>query len=179
MTFEVYFRAEQALLWFVRDTLSRFPEGKWAGLAAGSASVLACQAALEAILNRLLEEQGKVSDWDRLSLQSKVNAFAEAEGKSINWGGKPWQEIGHLMRVRNWLAHNKETYIGLSGWRDTWVKDHHGKLPKIDIERELSAPAIRRFYVSILDAAIFLCRLVGDKWTCDRLEREDYIPLVS
>ena len=83
MTFEIYFNAEHAFLHSVKHnlvTLSKKNEYDMS-LAIASSCVLSCSAALEAIINKMIQEQNKISHWDELRLASKVNTVAELEGK--------------------------------------------------------------------------------------------------
>jgi len=180
MTFGIYFRTEHAMLWHVRYALSNYPApASDAYLAAGSACVLACQAALEAIVNRLLEQQGKLRHWDQLKLTAKIDTLADFGGQQVVWGAQPWQEITRLIRTRNWLTHSKSTYIGLIGSAGEWVVDAAGRLPKLNPEDELREDSIRRFYNAVREAGLLLSSATDAEAEFAFLTSEKYEPVIA
>lgn len=146
MTFRVYFYAEQTFLSFVKKSLVNQTTDKDTLIEAGAVCVLACTAALEAMVNSLLRNDKRLSHYDELKLSSKMETIADFGGRKINWGTSPWQIIAQLIRVRNWLAHYKDSDIGLINSEGEWLKDVINKIPKIDPDRELSMKAVKSYY---------------------------------
>ncbi|MEX2578255.1 MAG: hypothetical protein WD342_04290 [Verrucomicrobiales bacterium] len=145
MTAEVWFHAEDALFWHVRYTLKTFPskdDNPYAYLAAGAGCVLCISAGIEAVVNVLLDEHSPIRAWDELRLGSKIESLHELKATEIDWSTGAPQQVARLIRVRNWLAHNKQRFLGLSGSGGGWVKDGVNKPPKIDIESELKKDSV-------------------------------------
>lgn len=182
MTFGIYFQTEHAMLWHVRYSLPTYPSGAgkppYAYVAAGAACVLACQAALEAIVNNLLQRQTKLRHWDELKLKSKIDTLADLGGIAVDWGKNPWQEITRLIRIRNWLTHNKESYIGLIGAFGDWVVDDVNKIPRLDPEAELLEASIRRFYDAVRESGMLLGAAMGAEAEYEFLVSEKYEPVL-
>lgn len=181
MTFNVYIYPEHALLMSVKLALANYPNHREepfnAYIATGSSCVLSLQGALEAIINRLLETQDKIQHWDELRLASKIDTLTELQGSNINWGNKPWQEIFRLIRLRNWLAHNKDAVIGLTNSDGEWLLGGlKNKIPKIDPEKELLKESISIFYDSVREAGLLLSEMVGIKEQYEYLQSEKYEP---
>lgn len=182
MTFEVHFYAEQALLFSVKCALASYPkddEYPQKFLAVGASSILSCQAALEAIVNSLIQRQGRLTHWDRLSLLQKIDTIAELSGESIDWGKVQWKRVRELIKVRNWLAHSKKTYVGLSGFEDEWIVDRLNKNPRVDPEIQFTEKSVREYYNSVRQVAFELSKIVQVEEEYQFLETEYYEPLVS
>lgn len=175
MTFHVHFFAQDAFLEFVQLTLDEGqdrPDADDLAVIRGSACVLACAAALEAAVNELIQDTA-LSHWDELRLTSKIDTLAELEGQKIPWGQEPWQTVTKLLRVRNWLAHFKEPYIGLMGARGEWVEDAVNKPPKIDINSSLGRSAISGYFGAVIEAICRLQQLRGQVDDCsDAMDRK-------
>jgi hypothetical protein len=148
MSFRVYFQAEQTFLSFVKRTLAEPCTDKDLTVENGAVCVLACTAALEAMVNSLLRNDGRFKHFDELKLASKIETISDFGGKEIDWGAKPWQDIAQLIRLRNWLSHFKDPDIGLINSDGWWIQDSHNKIPKIDPDKDLSAKALKRYYDS-------------------------------
>lgn len=182
MTFEVHFYSEHAALLSVKEALLKYPsidEYPQRYLAVGASCILSCHVALEAIVNTLIQRQARLTHWDSLRLLEKIDTIAELESKTIKWGEIPWQRIPALIRVRNWLAHSKRSYIGLSGLDDEWVDDELNKRPKIDPEHEFKEQSVRQYYNAVRSGAFALSNMVQLEEEYDFLETENYEPLVS
>lgn len=179
MTFNVEFHTEHALLHFVKTALADFPRPLprapfFPHVGVGAAAVLACHAAIEAIANRLLERDGRLRHYDELRLKSKLDTLAELDGRKLNWGELPWQEITRLIRLRNWLAHNKEIQVGLVAEGGERV----GKPPRIDPESEFDEGSVRSFYNAVRNAGLQLSRDTPWDEEFKYLQREQYEPLL-
>ena len=138
MTFRVYFYAEQAFLSFVKKSIYSQCESQNDDIELGAVCVFACAAALEATVNSLLKNDKRLIHFDELKLASKIDTIASLNGEVIDWGIYPWQTIGKLVRVRNWLAHYKNSDVGLVNSDGAWINDDFNKVPKIDPDEELS-----------------------------------------
>jgi hypothetical protein len=137
------------------------------------------QGALEAIVNRLLEDQGRMRHWDELRLFSKIDTLVELGGSLIDWGEQPWQEIARLIRLRNWLAHNKDPLIGLSGHRGVWIVGGiKNRIPKLDPLKELREESVRSLYVAVREGGYRLAELVGVTDKYEYLRTERYEPVL-
>ena len=175
MTFRVYFQAEQAFLSFVKRTLARPCKDNEVVVEKGAVCVLACEAALEAMVNSLLRDDGRLKHYDELKLKSKIETIANYGGKQINWGAPPWQDIAHLIYLRNWLAHFKDPDIGLINSDGQWIQDNYNRIPKIDPDKELSTRSIKRYYDSTRLCLIELSVCMGiDPYFYQFLDDEKY-----
>ena len=178
MTFEVEFHEEHAALWHVRYSLNNFPERDkipFAFLAQGSACILCCASALEAIVNKIFQHSNSMSSWDELRIVSKITTLHELKGQKIDWGKEPWQDITKLIRLRNWLAHNKETYIGLSNSDGQLI----GEKPKIDPEIDLDKYSVEKIYNSVRKGGLILSQIWNLESDFKFLEDEKYEPLIA
>lgn len=181
MTFNVDFYAEQAFLAFVKRSVSTESVNRELMLQTGAASVLACAAALEAMVNSLFKQDGRFPHFDELRLTSKIDTIGYLTGKAVNWGTQPRQDIAHLITVRNWLAHYKEPYVGLVaggdyiGVRGGWVRDDVHKRPKFDPFQELSSASVKRFYVATRQGLKTLALAFGmESSAVEFLDTENY-----
>jgi hypothetical protein len=176
MTFYVEFYAEQAFLSFVKNNLRVSESVNQTGftLEMGAVIVLACAAALEATLNQLFQDDKRLQHYDSLRISEKIETLADFANIKIVWGGQPWQEIQRLVKVRNWLAHFKETKIGLIGGEGKWIKDSVNKLPKLDPDVELSLQQVRKYYDSVLGSLLLLAKGLGYQDKYRYLETEEY-----
>jgi len=177
MTFEVEFHEEHAALWHVKYSLETFPEQAipFAYLAQGSACILCCASALEAIVNKIFQYSSPISSWDELRILSKITTLHELKGEKIDWGKQPWQNITKLIKLRNWLSHNKEAYIGLSNSEGVWI----GKAPQINPELDLDKQSIENIYNSVREGSFILAKIWALESDFDFLETEKYDPLIS
>ena len=177
MTFKVYFYAEQAFLSFVKKSLINPTTDKDEVVEAGAVCVLACAAALEAMVNSLLKDSGRLRHFDELKLRSKIETIADFGGEIIDWGVQPWQDIAQLIRVRNWLAHYKDPDIGLVNSESEWIKDSVNKAPKIDPDRELSMKVVKNYYDSTRQGLKTLATCLHvDTYLVEFLDTEKYEP---
>jgi hypothetical protein len=181
MTFHIYIYPEQALLLSVRNTLSEYPAqtkgSPNAYLASGAACALSLQGALEAIVNSLLQSQRKLEHWDEFRFLSKIDTIAELSSQKIEWGSRPWQEIARLVRLRNWLAHNKDPVIGLINSQGKWLTGGlKNRIPKFDPQKELRQDSIRSFYDAVREAGLLLAEMVGSVDEVEYLKTESYQP---
>jgi hypothetical protein len=179
MTLNVSFNSEQVALWHVRYSLSVYPnelEKHHAYLAAGSACILCCASALEAIVNRIFQSSNSFSAWDELRISSKINTLFELKGQRVDWSQNPWQDVARLIRLRNWLAHNKVQHLGLANSNGDWVR---GK-PNIDPIQELKKESVERLYCAVRDGCQQLISLwdLNKYGTFDYLNNEKYEPLI-
>ena len=158
MTFYFDFYAEQAFLLFIKDYLSStrtatsYSDYSDAETSHCAVCILACAATIEAMVNRLFIQKGCFKHFDELRLKSKIETLADVGGVSIDWGKGPWQQVAELIKARNWLAHFKDTTIGLIGAEDTWVVDDINKPPKLDPKVVLTPPTIRKYYDALREA---------------------------
>ena len=174
MAFHYFFRAEHALLMGVKSTLEQ-PEA-WSE-AEAAMCILSCQAALESILNNLLTRDGRLTHWNELRFTSKIDTIADLNGSEIDWGVQPWQDVAQINRMRNFLAHNKESQIGLLGAGDNWIDDDGNSPPKIDYRAETKIESLRAYYDSTREAGLLLAKMAGA--TYEFLETEDYRPVIK
>ena len=143
MTVGVTFYAERALLRFVKQSLDAHPSDLPVEVAC--VCVLASAAALEASVNSFFVNDGRLEHYDELTLLSKIETLADWSKLAVNWGHRPWQDVKQLLRIRNWLAHFKDPYIGLARSLGGWVDDVANTPPKIDPFVELSRSRIHRY----------------------------------
>jgi hypothetical protein len=178
MTFYVEFYAEQAFLSFVKNSLRSFEAGdqKSFTLETGAVIVLSCAAALEATLNQFFQDDKRLQHYDSLRILEKIETLADFAKIKSDWSDQPWQEIQRLIRVRNWLAHFKETRIGLIGGEGKWIKDSANKLPKLDPDIELSLSQMIKYYNSVLGCLFLLAKGLGwqDKYRFLETQEYDY-----
>lgn len=156
MTFRVYFFAEQAFLSQVKTTLATKPVDVDQEIESGAICSIACAAAIEAIANGLLSSCIDAENFDDLRIASKFERIAKSNGSVIRWGEAPWQSIGEIIRVRNWLTHFKSSNIGLVNSEGEWLKDDCNKIPKFDPDIHLRRERIGKYYTSVLEASKFL-----------------------
>ena len=175
----VDFYAEDALLRMARSYVTGdLPASSTEEeVALGSASTLACAAALEAVVNRLAARHSPFSAWDRLGLCQKIDMLCEVVADRADWGATPFQTINRLVLVRNWLAHYKDPYVGLSDGVGGWIKDGAHRPPKVDPELEFSREVVRRGYDAVRQAGAKLAALHGEHAMAERLRSEDYLAL--
>jgi hypothetical protein len=137
--------------------------------------IVACATALEAKANELLANDGRLPAYDDLRLRSKVETIAHWAGDVVNWGAQPWNEIGRLLRIRNWLIHYREAELGLVNTRMEWVKDGHHKPPRLDPIEELTMDRVAKYYRSVREAMLLLSKWMKlHDFEYQYLEKEDY-----
>jgi hypothetical protein len=139
-------------------------------------SIIACAAALEAMLNSMLARSGKLPAFDELRLRSKLETIAHWGGRKIDWGSKPWQDITRLIAIRNRLAHYKEAELGLMNTAMQWVVDDVNKPPKIDPMEELQYETVRRYYDAVRAGLKALAKWASlEELEYSFLETEEYV----
>lgn len=186
MSHNVEFSASHAALWHVKYSLESFPSDKgWSFdyLPLGASCILCCAAAFEAIVNNVFLQKSTISHWDELKLKSKTNVLFELKNKKIDWGASPFQNISQLIKVRNWLAHHKEPYLGLAFVGESniqWISssDNMLKAARVDILRELKRDSIENYYSSVREAGVQIARNWGDELEAEYLKSEKYEPLI-
>lgn len=171
MTFYVDFYAEQAFLSFVKSQVTK--EAKF-GLEDGAVCVLSCAAAIEAILNRLFENDGRLRHYDSLRISEKIETLADFAQVKVLWGNKPWQDIGQLISVRNWLAHYKNSTIGLVNSDSQWVVDDINKKPKLEPGVVLSREYVTNYYKAVLASCQLIVTGLNQDVHFSFLADEDY-----
>lgn len=175
MTFYVEFYAEQAFLSFVKSHLTK--ETKF-DLEDGAVCVLSCTAAIEAILNRLFENDGRLKHYDSLRLPEKIETLADFAKVEVLWGNKPWQDIGQLISVRNWLAHYKNSTIGLINSDSQWVVDDINKKPRLEPGVVLSRKNVTNYYRAVLSGCQMLVTGLDQGLHFGFLSDENYEPII-
>lgn len=186
MTHNVQFSASHAALWHVKYSLESFPSDEgWSFdyLPLGTSCIFCCAAAFEAIVNNVFLYKSILTPWDELKLKSKANVLFELKDKKIDWGANPFQNINQLIKVRNWLAHHKEPYLGLASTVDSdihWISSGEGmpKAPRVDILKELKKASIKNYYNSVREAGVQIARTWGDEFEAESLKSEKYEPLI-
>lgn len=161
----------------VKRNLSSFNEID--RFAIGASCILCCQAALESIVNTLLDKQDIIQHWNELRLSSKIDTIADLENEEIDWGVLPWQDITRLIRVRNWLSHNKEINVGFRGAEGEWIDDLNNSRPRVNPRKELSKASVRRIYDSVRGAGLELSEIAGLRDSFDFLDTQDYDPVMN
>jgi hypothetical protein len=152
MTEWVQFFAEQAFLNSVKAKLFELKSDRTSfSVDDGAVSVLACVAATEAMANGLFISINRYRYYDRLRLNEKLEVLADLAQLELNWGDEPWSSIQELIRVRNWLAHYKDSTIGLLG-SEGYVRTLDYALPKFTPERNLNHKAVLRYYNAVRKA---------------------------
>ena len=177
MTQDAYFYTDQSLLKFVLETLNNFPEEdiyEYSHLSLGIVCLLSCSAAFEAMVNKILIDCNHISHWDELKILSKVDTIIELSNQKLDWGSYPLQNIQKLFKIRNWLAHNKESYIGLLGFGEKWVPDRISKTPKIDPRIDFGYTSIKTFYNAVRDSILSLAELTNLTKEFYFLKTEEY-----
>ena len=83
MTLEVEFFTEDAALWHVRYCLKTFPSDDipFAFAPVDTACILCLSAALESIVNNLLDSNSTFKNWDELKLRSKIETLFKLKMK--------------------------------------------------------------------------------------------------
>lgn len=176
MAFNMDFNADEAFLLFVAETLQSNSDARPrddAALVRGAVCVLALDAAIEASASILIKPLN-VENWDRLRTKEKVDEIARSQGTTIDWGGAPWQTLTKLRRVRNWLAHFKEPYIGLFGAHGYW----QGGEPKFDPNKVLGFPAVQGYFDASVQAVAMLRTIMGLPAEAERLTGGDFSPFL-
>ena len=172
MTFNVFFYPEQAFLGFVKRTIKKWEyenfqlgddidiEEIGQDIDDGAVAIIALVAAIEATVNSIFKYDGRFRQFDELRLESRLNLIYELNCASIEWGQQPWQDISRIIRIRNWLAHFKESnVIGLTSVDGDWIQDSVNRPPKIDPQYELSIAQVKNYYNSIRNGLIGISSL--------------------
>jgi hypothetical protein len=179
MTHGLLFYADQTFLSFIKRTITHPPKNKKEIRDYSSVAILACHAAMEYILNCLFQYDQRLEVYDELKISSKIKTLARFGNYEINWGELPWQDISRLIKVRNWLSHFKDPYIGLKGGflqtkdrSGVWVVDSVNKRPQIDPELELTIDTVEKYYNSVRNAMLILIKNLIKE---DELDFFDYL----
>lgn len=159
MTFRVHFYAEQAFLAQTKAMLA--DRDKKLEHQKSALCILACAAAIEAYCNSLLGKVIMFRHFDELRISSKIEHIQLHGGKEPSWGTEPWQTVGQLLRVRNWLAHYKDHSVGLVNGDLQWLADSSNKPPKIDPYKELTFDRAQRYYDLTRQTLILLASDAG------------------
>jgi hypothetical protein len=179
MTFRVNFYAEQAFLSFVKKMIEKTESGSEDETEVSAVCVLACAAALESGVNYIFLNYTNNTDFDKLNIKSKIEYITSSSTEKIKWSEGFWQNIILLINSRNWLAHYKESDIGLINSECKWIKDDSNEIPKIDPNHVLNISNIKKYYESTRSALKFLIYTTkGDLITHEYLDDEDYSPLI-
>lgn len=178
MTAAFEFYAEQAYLSFVKKLLDRRSTKKL-GVEERVVSVLACAAAIEAMVNRLFDLQGALEQHQSLSLEQKIEILAKKSGANRNWGNPPWQNIKELIQVRNWLAHYKESWLGLMNSESQWVPDHNQKMPRFTPQNAFCTECIENYYRNIIAIVTLMANGLGCMDQFAYIQSEVYEPFVQ
>jgi hypothetical protein len=152
----VDYSAEQVFLKFVKDTLEAGRDDSGTVSPSGAVCVLANAAAVEALANRYFIYLDRLPEFDQLKTMSKIAALGKLAGNPIDWGRPPWQQVAKLIRVRNWLAHYKESRgnsepVGVAGHDPN----------KFDPSRDLTGRAIRSYYDGTREGFAALAQMLG------------------
>jgi len=168
--------AEHAFLSFVKQSLKHFPNDTeaFAGeqISLSSMCVLACAAALETIVNRLFEKDGRLKHYDELRLASKIDTLAEMGMMQVSWGTQPWQDVTRLIKVRNWLAHNKASHLGIITMDGLFHTTSYQPI-KWNPLNDLTLDAVQKFYDAVRTAGIILSTGLGFQAQYQFLQNEE------
>jgi len=176
MTAAFEFYAEQAYLSFVKKMSDRGLLEK-SDIDERVVSVLACAAALEGLINRLFELQGDLKENQAFPLEQKIEILAKRSGAERNWGNSPWSNIRKLIRVRNWLAHYKESWLGLMNSESQWVPGHNQEMPRFTPQNAFCTECIKKYYLSILGVISLIADGLGYADEFEYLKSEIYEPI--
>lgn len=175
MTFYVDFYADQAFLSFVKKHIEK--EGDF-NLEDGAVCIMSCAAALEAIINQFFISYTSLRHYDSLRFFEKIETLGDLSDVKVDKGNEPWQGIDNLIKIRNWLAHYKDTTIGLINSDSEWIVDEANKKPKIEPGMALSKHNIEKCYKSVLVAASILAEKLNTGIEYDYLKTQDYEPII-
>ena len=183
MTHNVAFLGSHAALLFVKSSLESFPIDKFGEsyyLSQGTPCILCCSMAFEALINEIFLYQCTLPHWDELKLKSKADVLFELKGKKIDWSSDPFQSISQLIKVRNWLSHHKEPYLGLVNGDGYWIGSRERKRiePRVDILQELRKSSIQKYYNAVRNACIEMTQLWNYEIQLELLTTEQYEPLI-
>lgn len=177
MTYRVYFYAEQAFLSQTRQLLQNKDPDKEQEIAC--VCILACASAIEAVVNDLLSKQIKFRHFDELRITSKIEYIQLFGGAEPNWGVEPWQSVSRLIKIRNWLAHYKDSDIGLVNSDFDWLTDESNSRPKLDPYAELTFDRAQKYYDTSRAALFSLSTHAGaNQDRFDYLLTEHYEPFL-
>ncbi len=169
--------AERAFLSFVKQSLKHFPndteafEGEQISLS--SMCVLACAAALETIVNHLFEKDGRLKHYDEFRMSSKIDTLAELGMAQIAWGNQPWQDITRLIKIRNWLTHNKVSHLGTITMDGLFHTTSYQPIKWNPLD-DLTPDAVQKFYDAVRTAGVILSEGLGFHIEYEYLQHEDY-----
>ena len=179
MTHHVFFNASQVFLSFVKKSLD---SEQWS-FESGVLCTISCAAAIEAIVNEILQEDGRIKGWDQLNIKSKIDNIGGLNNQEIEWGSNHWQTVDCIIKARNYLVHFKGENMGLFGTPHieemsiNWIimKQKDRKINSPSIKFDFSKEAVARYYNSLLISFLELTKHIKD---ADRrynfLSSEDY-----
>lgn len=179
MTFRVHLFAEQVFLSHVQSLTSTKTDDVHEEIRISCLSTLACAAALESTVNGLFLHHIKYERFDQLQIREKIEYILSTRKIDADWGKHPWQDVAKLVRLRNWLAHFKNSNIGLvnSDWE--WIKDEVNDTPKYDPYRDLTLAASARIYKATLKALAELVLIAkGDLDGYEYLMDQEFQPIL-
>ena len=179
MTYRVHLFAEQVFLSQVQSLISQNAKDIHEEIQLSCLSTLACAAALESTINGIFLHHVVDASFDSLNITEKIERIFSLKGEKPDLGNYPWQDIAKLIKLRNWLAHFKDSNIGLvnSNWK--WIQDDANKAPKNDPYRDLTLAASRKKYEATWAGLAQLVILAkGDLEGYEYLINETYEPIL-
>lgn len=174
MTAAFEFYAEQAFLSFVKHLLDDRASMQL-DTDESVVAIVACAAALEAMVNRLFELQGALKEHQASPLKKKIAILAQTSKEEMDWDVSPWQDVAELIQLRNWLMHYKESWMGLVNSEGQWVRDHNGNLPRFT-PAAFSKERIANYYQCVRSIVSSLANGLGHKGHFSYLQSETYEP---
>ncbi len=167
MTFNELFFTEQMFLKNAKSVLDNdaLVEDTDSYISEVAMGVISCAFALEALINSLYRESGKLHSYERIEIRSKIEILGYIANVSVDYGQMPWQGIAELIRVRNWLVHFKDPYIGLIGSDGQYICDQNHSIPKIQPKGVFNKAKLKKYYRSVL---------CGGKQFAEALNLRDY-----
>lgn len=165
MTHHVFLNGSQIFLSFVKNTLR---SERW-DFESGILCTISCAAAIESIINEILQNDGRIKGWDELKIKSKIENIASFNNHKIEWGNIHWQTVDDVIKARNYLVHFKGENLGLFGTPHieemtenfTLIKYNQSK-KEISTKYDFSREATKKRYESLLISLIELSSCVKD-----------------
>jgi predicted component of type VI protein secretion system len=143
------FNASQVFLSFVKKALD---SEEW-DFESGILCTVSCAAAIEATVNQLLQEDGRIKGWDELKIKSKIDNIANFNKQKIDWGSSQWQTVNKIIQARNYLVHFKGENLGLFGtpqiedvFNNFTLKKQSDDRKDISLKYDFSREKIRQYY---------------------------------
>ena len=170
MTAAFEFYAERAFLGYVRRTII---DDRDFEIEDGAVSLIACAAAFEGMINRMLEGIGKFKQEKDSSIRNKVIYIAVMANTPIDWDNHPWADINTLIDHRNWLIHYKESWSGLVNSDGKWIQDGKHDV-SLNPMRALCKARIKEHYQTVLKTILQLSDDLGLHDEFKYLESENF-----